>query len=292
MKRIKLITSVLVLLAVIVSAAVILALPSSAATTDGYYTYSVSGDKATITDVDTSISGDVTIPDTLDGYPVTSIGSSAFSGCTSLTSITIPAGVTSIGNGAFEGCTRLTLYCYCNSYACTYAKEYYAQYVVLHNFNVLQNNTEQHWNKCEYCDAIDTKENHTFAADNMCACGYENPVIDTPDTTEPDVTESDTTEPDTTEPDVTESDTSAPESSDTSAPESSDTSAPESSDTVAAGETTAADETTAARETTTATRETTASSEAGGCGSSIGSAALLIAACGFAAAFADKKKRK
>ena len=39
---------------------------------------------------------------------VTSIGYSAFSDCTGLTSITIPDSVTSIGNGAFHGCTGLT----------------------------------------------------------------------------------------------------------------------------------------------------------------------------------------
>ncbi|GHU77030.1 hypothetical protein FACS189461_5210 [Spirochaetia bacterium] len=39
---------------------------------------------------------------------VTSIGDSAFEGCTGLTSVSIPAGVTSIGNRAFEGCTGLT----------------------------------------------------------------------------------------------------------------------------------------------------------------------------------------
>ena len=39
---------------------------------------------------------------------VTSIGDSAFSGCTSLTNITIPDGVTSIGEWAFSGCTNIT----------------------------------------------------------------------------------------------------------------------------------------------------------------------------------------
>ena len=39
---------------------------------------------------------------------VTSIGGSAFSGCTGLTSVAIPNSVTSIGNQAFSGCTGLT----------------------------------------------------------------------------------------------------------------------------------------------------------------------------------------
>ena len=48
----------------------------------------------------------VTIPSTIDGLPVTSIGNSAFSGA-SLTSVTIPDGVTNIGDYAFGGCWRL-----------------------------------------------------------------------------------------------------------------------------------------------------------------------------------------
>mgnify|MGYP002857192795 CR=1 FL=1 len=39
---------------------------------------------------------------------MTSIGESAFDGCSALAGITIPSGVTSIGNYAFEGCTGLT----------------------------------------------------------------------------------------------------------------------------------------------------------------------------------------
>ena len=39
---------------------------------------------------------------------VTSIGNSAFDGCTGLTSITIPEGVTSIQNYAFRDCSSLT----------------------------------------------------------------------------------------------------------------------------------------------------------------------------------------
>ena len=45
----------------------------------------------------------ITIPDS-----VTSIGSYAFDGCSSLSSINIPDGVTSIGQGTFDGCSSLS----------------------------------------------------------------------------------------------------------------------------------------------------------------------------------------
>ena len=51
---------------------------------------------------------DIVIPSEYNGKPVTSIGESAFSDCTSLTSITIPNSVTSIGDKAFRHCTSLT----------------------------------------------------------------------------------------------------------------------------------------------------------------------------------------
>ena len=57
-------------------------------------------------------SGNITIPATITNgentYTVTSIGNSAFSWCSDLTSVVIPDGVTSIGNSAFSYCSGLT----------------------------------------------------------------------------------------------------------------------------------------------------------------------------------------
>ena len=96
----------------------------------GNFTYISDGTSVTITGY-FGPGGDVIIPDTIGGLPVTtigdsvfqsntnlnsvttgnnvtSIGDSAFRDCTGLTSITIPDSVTSIGSSAFRGCTALT----------------------------------------------------------------------------------------------------------------------------------------------------------------------------------------
>ena len=51
--------------------------------------------------------GSVSVPNTINGLPVTSIGPEAFYSA-NLTGVTIPNSVTNIGDGAFDNCTNLT----------------------------------------------------------------------------------------------------------------------------------------------------------------------------------------
>ena len=69
-------------------------------------------DRTTLVQCPGAFSGSYAIPDS-----VTSIGGSAFRGCSSLTSVTIPDSVTSIGKRAFSYCTSLTDVYYAGSEA-------------------------------------------------------------------------------------------------------------------------------------------------------------------------------
>lgn len=78
----------------------------AAQTVDGL-TYEIENNEATLTAIPVALRGELEIPSTLDGYPVTKLGSHVFDSCTGLTSVTLPETVREIGDGAFRDCTGL-----------------------------------------------------------------------------------------------------------------------------------------------------------------------------------------
>ncbi|WP_414733977.1 leucine-rich repeat protein [Acetobacterium carbinolicum] len=53
-------------------------------------------------------STDIVIPETIGGLTITAISDQAFSGCSNLSSVTLPLGLTAIGAEAFNNCSKLT----------------------------------------------------------------------------------------------------------------------------------------------------------------------------------------
>lgn len=76
--------------------------------TEEDYSFIVENDNARIVSCSTSVTGDVTIPDIMDGYPVVTIGNSAFNECTEITSVELSEAIMRIDNYAFYGCSNIT----------------------------------------------------------------------------------------------------------------------------------------------------------------------------------------
>jgi hypothetical protein len=76
--------------------------------TSGVFQYKADGGKAAIVGYTDKSVETLSIPNTIDGNSVIAIGSFGFSGCTSLTTLTIPKGVEEIGSHGFYGCSSLT----------------------------------------------------------------------------------------------------------------------------------------------------------------------------------------
>ena len=83
--------------------------PTGDITADGLYRYEVYSDTETV-EIEKYYGNEtnLVIPSTIEGYPVVTIDSRAFSECNTLVSVTIPDSVISIGRYAFESCESLT----------------------------------------------------------------------------------------------------------------------------------------------------------------------------------------
>ena len=101
-RSITLLLAILVLLSLFSSTAI-----AAKNGTYGPMQYTVNNGKITITSCNENASGELVIPATINGYPVTEIGNSAFVFCSRLTRVEIPYGVTRIGMSAFWDCTDL-----------------------------------------------------------------------------------------------------------------------------------------------------------------------------------------
>ena len=94
-----------VIIALII-AAMSLIIPVSAAG-ESYLTIVENGAGASVTKCITEARGEINIPETYNGLPVTQINKNAFKGCTLVTRVTVPESVTKVGSNAFDGCTAL-----------------------------------------------------------------------------------------------------------------------------------------------------------------------------------------
>ena len=84
-------------------------------TEDGFLWVQLSNDEILIT-LYTGDASSVTIPEKIKNMPVTALGKMTFYGCGSIESLVIPNSVTTIGSYAFSGCTSLTYNEYDNAY--------------------------------------------------------------------------------------------------------------------------------------------------------------------------------
>lgn len=76
--------------------------------TFGNFSYTYDGTSISITGYSSYATGEVVVPSTIEGKPVTSIGNSAFAYLSLPTSVTIPNSVTAIGESAFSYCSSMT----------------------------------------------------------------------------------------------------------------------------------------------------------------------------------------
>ena len=82
---------------------------TASAETSGIFTYRLveALNIVYVSGLSKSVSGSITIPSTIDGYPVEGIDSEAFKNCTTLKNVKLSSGITRIEYNAFDGCANL-----------------------------------------------------------------------------------------------------------------------------------------------------------------------------------------
>ena len=99
------------LAAAFAAAAAVSVFSASAATvttyTEGDYTYKISKESAVITKCATTVSGEITVPSSLGGYPVTELSNNSFYNCKKITRIVLPEGIKKLGTSVFWKCSAL-----------------------------------------------------------------------------------------------------------------------------------------------------------------------------------------
>ena len=98
--------SILMVIIITLSVAPAGAFTANAADID-YLTYKIENGEVTITDCSTEATGEITIPDEIDGAKVTNIGGLAFYNCSSLQVVNLPESIVSIGERSFKDCVSL-----------------------------------------------------------------------------------------------------------------------------------------------------------------------------------------
>ncbi len=106
----RLISGIIVLAVAVLTIPLLGLSPAFAAKQHGELSYQKFGGnkQIRITYCDTSATGELVVPDFIEGKPVTAIGDSAFRDCADLTAVVLPEGIKSIESYAFYGCAAQT----------------------------------------------------------------------------------------------------------------------------------------------------------------------------------------
>ena len=121
-----------------------------------------------ISSVSNGTTGQLTIPSTVDGYTVISIGDYAFLNCRKLSNVIIPNSVTGIGEGSFQNCVSLSSVVIPSSVSTINASSFQNCYKITSIIVETGNST---FDSRDNCNAVITK------GSNILVVGCQNTII-------------------------------------------------------------------------------------------------------------------